>query len=341
MQTILTHNKIEQGYRTEINSYAKIFSFKFVKSYITTMRPYLLFVSGITGLTGLSFIYNQDIFFTLILALCFFLSYGFGQALTDCFQTDTDSLSSPYRPLVKGEISKKDVMIISLSGLAVIGFIISINSIINLLLASIAVLGLATYTYFKRRWWGGPFYNSWIVCVVCLIAMLSSGKGSLDNVNTIEFSSVLASVFFGYANFVLSGYFKDISADRATGYNTLPVIFGMRFSSYISDAFAFMMIAGCGIFFYFKTILYIGALSCYFLFFAVPGLFITIYAQYLLHKTKSEDESHKPISLVVHSYILLHSAIVSLNKPSWVPALMIYYLVFNLTMKFRPMKQQI
>ncbi|MBM3297987.1 MAG: penicillin-binding protein 2, partial [Candidatus Aminicenantes bacterium] len=47
-----------------------------------------------------------------------FLSYGFGQALTDCFQTDTDSLSAPYRPLVRGTISRGQVLAVSLGGLA-------------------------------------------------------------------------------------------------------------------------------------------------------------------------------------------------------------------------------
>ena len=36
----------------------------------------------------------------------------------------------------------------------------------------------------------------------------------------------MAATFFGYANFVLAGYFKDIEADRATGYRTFPVVFG-------------------------------------------------------------------------------------------------------------------
>ncbi len=40
----------------------------------------------------------------------FFVSYGLGQALTDVFQMDTDALSSPYRPLVRGEIGRGSVL---------------------------------------------------------------------------------------------------------------------------------------------------------------------------------------------------------------------------------------
>ena len=51
--------------------------------------------------------------------LPFFLGYGFGQALTDCFQTDTDKLSAPYRPLSQGVVSVRNVLAVSLGGLLV------------------------------------------------------------------------------------------------------------------------------------------------------------------------------------------------------------------------------
>ena len=89
------------------------FSLNFLRHYWITMRPYLLFVSGITGIVGLSFTPSLSIIATAVLFLTFFLSYGFGQALTDCFQIDTDTLSSPYRPLTQGRINKKDVLTVS------------------------------------------------------------------------------------------------------------------------------------------------------------------------------------------------------------------------------------
>ena len=67
----------------------KLFSIGFLKGYLITMRPYLLFVSGITGIVGMSL--GPDIISIKIILvfLASFLSYGFGQALTDCFQMDT------------------------------------------------------------------------------------------------------------------------------------------------------------------------------------------------------------------------------------------------------------
>ena len=94
----------------------QIGTFGFIQSYVVTMRPYLMFVSGITGIVGLSFADRVPPAEALLVSLASFLSYGFGQALTDCFQTDTDALSAPYRPLIQGVVSKRQVLSISLTG---------------------------------------------------------------------------------------------------------------------------------------------------------------------------------------------------------------------------------
>ncbi|MBZ0181608.1 MAG: UbiA family prenyltransferase [Melioribacteraceae bacterium] len=201
-----------------------IFSIGFLRSYIITMRSYLLFISGITGLAGMSFAAEISNIEAVVLFLAFFLSYGFGQALTDCFQTDTDSISSPYRPLVKGLINRNDVLIVSLSGLVTCSIVFIYFSLINLLFTILAVIGLATYTYFKRKWWSGPFYNAWIVAVLFFIGYNSALKNNSIYISNSIAAAMLA-VFFGYANFVLTGYFKDVNADRQTGYNTLLVKF--------------------------------------------------------------------------------------------------------------------
>ncbi len=79
------------------------FQLNFWYYYLIQMRPYLLFVSGAAGLMGMAVGYERypDVSPTrLLLAFPpFFLAYGFGQALTDCFQTDTDRISAPERPL--------------------------------------------------------------------------------------------------------------------------------------------------------------------------------------------------------------------------------------------------
>src|SRR5689334_16132099 len=172
----------------------------FIHGYAVTMRPYLLFVSGITGLAGAAF--SPAIAAGTLDGIAFasFFSYGFGQALTDCFQIDTDSISSPYRPLTQGLLSKRAVLAVSASGLALCILVFTFLNPRTLILGVAAGVGLLTYTYFKRRWWGGPLYNAWIVAFLCVMAFNCGRPGTAI---ALPDPLLLAVVLFGYANFVL------------------------------------------------------------------------------------------------------------------------------------------
>lgn len=314
---------------------------QFLKHYFTTMRPYLLFVSGITGLAGLSFSGPLPLIPLLVFATGFFLSYGFGQALTDCFQMDTDALSSPYRPLVQGKISRSQVLGVSLIGLGIIALLITLVNAVNFALAVLAVAGLATYTWFKRRWWGGPFYNSWIVAVLFFIAFITgrelAGQQIILNAQIVRAAGV---VFFGYANFVLAGYFKDIAADRATGYHTLPVVYGLTTSAVISDFFA---LAAVSLAVFSLSVQSSPAQLSDLLPWLVllAGAIVSLMAQTGLHSVRDERQAYRPIALVVHAYILILGAIVLNKQPSWLLPLGAYYCAFVIVLKLRPMKEQV
>jgi len=315
----------------------------FFRYYFITMRPYLLFVSAITGMAGLSFASDLPIENTSILFIAFFLSYGFGQAMTDCSQIDTDSISSPYRPLTQGLLNKKDVYLVSLTGLFSVGIVFIWHSLTNLMLTLAAILGLATYTYFKKRWWAGPFYNAWIVLVLFMIGFYS-GSGESGNRWQTDLPFILSMivVFFGYANFVLVGYFKDISADRKTGYQTMPVGFGLKTSAIVSDLFALLTLTAVILMLYSREdglIFTIKDLPI--LCFLVPGIFLTLVAQYFAHKVPSEELAHRAIVPIIHAYILLLSSVIAYQKPSWTIFLIIFYATFILIMKVRPRKEQI
>jgi 4-hydroxybenzoate polyprenyltransferase len=322
---------------------ANLLSIRFLGDYFVTMRPYLLFVSGITGIAGMSLAPDIPILRGSILALVFFSSYGFGQALTDCFQLDTDSISAPYRPLVQGTVKLRDVLAVSLLGLLLCGLIVTLYNPVNILPASLTVVGLATYTFFKRRWWGGPFYNSWIVAMVAIIGYLAAtGPTQVITLASASFIGLLVAVFFGYANFVLTGYYKDVRADRATGYRTLPVHFGLKLSSLVSDLFALAMLAGCAI-----TVSAVignghtGTSAWTAALLLTGGCTATVVAQLRLHTVTDDTEAHRAVEPVVHAYILLLSGIAALNKPVWTISLILFYGAFLVTMKLRPIEQQI
>jgi geranylgeranylglycerol-phosphate geranylgeranyltransferase len=315
---------------------------EFWKNYVITMRPYLIFVSGAAGLAGMAFIGSAGVDRLILGFLPLFLSYGFGQALTDCFQTDTDSLSAPYRPLVKGTVSRAEVLAVSLGGLAGgLGILAWLNPA-NLVLGALAVLGLLTYTPLKKRWWGGPFWNSWIVALLPLMGRLVEKRttprelfGASGPEGPAFVFSILA-VFLGYANFVVMGYFKDIAADRATGYRTLPVVFGWRVAAVWSDVLAVVFLAAAGA----AVAISGGASVPAFGAFAAAAT-LSLAAQIGIHRTRKESEAHGPIAHVVRVFILGCAAVVLSRRPEWLAPLAVFYLLFEAALKLRPEKKQV
>ncbi len=330
----------------------------FVRDYVVTMRPYLLFVSGITGIAGMSFGDSGDPVRTLSIFAACFLSYGFGQALTDCFQTDTDSISSPYRPLTRGVISRRATLAVSLAGLACCVGILGFWNPANLLAGVLAGIGLATYTWFKRRWWGGPAYNAWIVSVLFLMGALAAGYRFDSGIAIFGFTA--AGTFFGYANFVLTGYFKDIGADRATGYVTLPVRYGRRASAIVSDVIAAgLALSIAGILVYSMPqepagtpavaglagqvwrVGRVGQVGIEALLFFAAALIAIFAGQWNLHRVRFDETAHRSIIPVVHAYILTLAGAAASRKPDWFFPLIGFYVTFCVVLAHRPERQQI
>jgi len=309
----------------------------FLRGYLVTMRPYLLFVSGITGIAGMAFGEGHDPLRLMLIVTACFLSYGFGQALTDCFQTDTDAISSPYRPLTRGAISRTVTMAVSLGGVTTCITVLGILNPWNFLLGLLAGAGLATYTWFKRRWWGGPWYNAWIVCVLFLMGALASGF--VPGAASPLFGCAIAGAFFGYANFVLTGYFKDIEADRATGYDTFPVRFGRRSAAFVSDIFAAGVAVSISGILFFGSRERTGGLGGPLFFLA--SLAALVRGQWKLHQSRSDDDAHRAIVPVVHAYILFLAAVASFMMPGWLFPILAFYLIFCVAISRRPERNQI
>ncbi|MCK4396819.1 UbiA family prenyltransferase [candidate division WOR-3 bacterium] len=314
----------------------------FLRSYLITMRPYLLFISGTAGIVGLAFIEEPSIIRVILAFIPLFLSYGLGQALTDCFQIDTDAISAPYRPLVRGIISRKQVLSVSLTGLAVGILIMAYLNPKILIFGILSVIGLLTYTSFKRTWWGGPPWNSWIVALLPIMGRLVDREYQIktiirfgDSYSLAFFLSIIA-IFFGYANFVVMGYFKDISADRRTGYRTFPVVFGWKPAAIYSDLTAMVVAVLTG-----SVLLLTGNLNIWGIAIFVIAVAVNLYAQIKIHRTRDESKTHGPIGNVVRAFVLYCMAITVTLKPKWLIFIAVFYLLFELTLRLRPEKSQV
>ncbi len=312
-----------------------------VRAMWTTMRPYLLFVSAITGVAGMAATTTVSLAPLLTTFIAAFFAYGFGQALTDCFQTDTDAISAPYRPLTTGLVSRKSIFLMSLTGLTLCAVTFAARNPWNLALGAAAALGLATYTPFKRKWWGGPWYNGWIVVVLCVMSYLATRDRAEMSLPPF-FLPLLGTVFFGYANFVLAGYFKDIEADSATGYSTLPVVFGRRVAAYASDGLAVAFCAAAA----WTAVQVLGIYPSrpghlLALLFCIPALCHILVGQIQLHRNNRDSDAYRPIIHVVQSYILLLSAVATLLRPEWTALLVVHYGAFLQVLERRPEVSQI
>jgi len=322
--------------------YVRTWSLGFWEAFWMTMRPYLIFVSGAAGLVGLAFIPVISYPGVVAAFVPLFLSYGLGQALTDCFQTDTDSISSPYRPLVRGLISRKQVLAVSLAGLFLGTLVLGILNPPILLLGFLAVAGLLTYTIFKRTWWGGPPWNSWIVALLPVMGRLVDRKYHLqwvfssENSRDSSFLFAVLAVFFGYANFVVMGYFKDITADRATGYRTFPVVFGWGANAIASDILALLAAVFAGMAIIFSG--HINTLGAVILAFALS---LSARAQVLIHRTRDEGKAHGPIAHAVRCFILYCAAMVVTLHVNWLAFVVAFYIFFELALRARPEERQV
>lgn len=328
---------------------APLFSARFLRAYAVTMRPYLLFVSGITGVAGMALVPGVPSGPALVVAAAFFFSYGFGQALTDCFQLDTDSISAPWRPLVQARVHRTHVLSVSLAGLLLVGATLTLANPWNLPLVMAMIAGLATYTHFKRIWWAGPLWNAWIVAAVCVSGVLAgtglaregmhgSGRAPLD---PVAVAGTLLVVFFGYMNFVLAGYFKDVEADRQTGYRTLPVHLGRSASSIISDGFAVLAMAAALVAFgsasapeeLASRVAAAGLL--------LAGAVCSFLAQVRLHEVRNDAAAHRAVVPVVHAYVLMLAGIAASHRPGWSGALVAFVALYFIAILMRPAREQV
>ncbi len=318
--------------------YYPVYSLKFYRALFIHMRPYLLFVSGIAGSSGMAIATAEYIptGLFIIAFIPFFLGYGFGQALTDCFQIDTDSISAPYRPLVKGEVTPRAIGIVSTCGLIIISIIIIYLNPYNITWCILTIIGLLTYTYFKKNFWfAGPFYNGWIVMLLPIIGFMAISKGDFSILKNINLWLLCGLSLFSYANFVLIGYLKDITADKKTGYKTFPVVFGWNKTIWAGDVLLLLSIFFCYYLIGYKDVFPFTI----FLISSSVGISGQIKAHVMQNKV--ESNSSYPIISTVRAFLLWHLAVTIHFRPEWLVFGIIYYLIFEAVLYFRPAKEQI
>jgi 4-hydroxybenzoate polyprenyltransferase len=305
-----------------------------LRSLWVTGRPYLMFVSGAAALPGLA-LARAPITRVVPAFVVLFLSYGLGQALTDVFQTDTDALSAPERPLVQGTIDKRTVLIASLGGLTACAAVIVLLSPAAALPAAMAIVMLATYTPLKRRWWGGPPWNSAVVALLPLLGRMAGGAGLAEALADGAVRAAMVSSFGTYAVFVLLGYLKDVEADRATHYNTVAVRFGRRAAVVWSAAFATLGLAASG--WLVQPRLTVSAGTALW----SVGAVVLVGAHVLAWRSTTDNDAWPGIQASVHGFVAIHLGEAAAIEPRWTLVAWILFGASIVAMVRRPVRRQV
>ena len=312
-------------------------SFAFWRAYLVTFRPYLSMLSGASGLLGLALVGDLTVWQLVAGTIAFLPAYGFGQALTDVFQTDTDALSAPYRPLPRGVIRRRDVAIVSLAGLGCSVLILTFFNPAALPVGALIVAGLVGYSWFKRRWWAGPAWNAWIVALLPLMGALCGGGSIAETLARRGVRAAMAAAFFSYTVFVLVGYFKDITADRATGYRTLPAVFGWRPATIVS-----MVLAAGAIATWLWAWTELGAVANFTVtLLAGSGLLGLVLAHGELLRQHDERLAYRAVAWSARSHVHLQLALAAAADVRLSLAALLGAAIFELMLPLRPDRSQI
>jgi 4-hydroxybenzoate polyprenyltransferase len=206
----------------------------------------------------------------------------------------------------------------------------------NILWCVLTVLGLATYTYVKKNFWfAGPFYNGWIVMLLPLVGFMAISGRNYSVLHDLRIWLLCGLTLFSYANFVLIGYLKDITADRETGYMTFPVKYGWNATVWAGDGFVMAGMVFC--------YLLIGEGHWIPVVGWIAGSLVAVSGQMTAHliKDKVESNASYPIVATVRAFILWHIAVTVHFRPEWTLFGVFFYLAFEIILALRPEKEQI
>jgi len=243
---------------------------------------------------------------------------------------------------VRGEITRAQVLAVSFVALLLIALLFALLNPWALLPAALAVAGIALYTPLKRRWWGGPPWNSWVVAMLPLLGVLLGGGTPAQALAEREVWLAMGSVYFSYAVFVLLGYFKDVEADRATGYDTLVVRFGRMPAVWLSAVHAALALA-CSVALLRTGLkatpsgwstLAGGALW-------LAGALALALAHVRIAGTKRDQEAYPAIVLAVVGFVALHLGEATLLRPTFAVAALLIFPLSLLALALRPEKTQV
>jgi 4-hydroxybenzoate polyprenyltransferase len=201
--------------------------------------------------------------------------------------------------------------------------------------AAISVAMLATYTPLKRRWWGGPPWNSAVVALLPLLGRMAGGGGLAEVLADGAVRAAMVSSFGTYAVFVLLGYLKDVEADRATHYNTVTVRFGRRATVLWSAAFATLGLTA-SVWLVQPRLTVSAGTALWFV-----GAVVLVGAHVLAWRSTTDNDAWPGIQASVHGFVAVHLGEAAAIEPRWTLFAWILFVASIVAMFRRPVRRQV
>jgi geranylgeranylglycerol-phosphate geranylgeranyltransferase len=232
---------------------------KFIKAYITSMRLYYSFVTGIAGWIGVAFyqyvanskgaIGTSNVFRTvevptpvekmLVILIILFLSWGINQIINDFLGLKEDRINAPERPMVTGELNPAAALstsiVLMLAVSVITWFYLEPIAIVPLV---IAALFNVIYEYAKGHGIFGNIVFGIMISMCALFGFFASGPMETyltkSRISTLIFIAILNSLMTYYT------YFKDYIGDKHAGKETIVVKYGLERNKIISIIASFL-----------------------------------------------------------------------------------------------------
>ena len=165
----------------------------------------------------------------------FFISGG-GNCLNDFFDVEIDKINKPFRPLPKGEISKRSALWFSVF-LFFVGFCVShLIRPLSVVIATVAVIFLIFYGHTLKR---KLFWGNFTVSFVSALTFVYGG------IATSDFRLSLIPAVFAFLFHMGREIIKDVQdlkGDLSLSVSSLPIRFGIRFSlAFTTIIFSFLI----------------------------------------------------------------------------------------------------
>ena len=204
-------------------------------AHLETMRPYTVLWCGLVSLVGACVTIGALPFLPITLLVLFIPMMGWiaGLYLSDYLDRKLDIIQKPHRPLPSGRIQPSEAIFIG-AIFAIVGFFLTFFlPMHNTILVFIVALLVFLYTYISKSRGLSGNVNRGLVTVAAYFFGVFATNIPLSSLP--QYVWLLSLVFLLHdTNSNLVGAIRDIDGDRKGGYRTIPVVYGVKISMYLS-----------------------------------------------------------------------------------------------------------